>query len=294
MNKKQAAAFVVISLTGGSLWIARQMATSPEDQLQISALAYLLCALPLFAIAFLLRLPRPKLKDTGANLILGVTLIAFPYLLTQWAVSRVSPGIAAIVPAATPLVLTFLCDTSWRAKNAAIAGLAGVILMVADVVSVYAGQWTGVVALLAAVAATAGSLVFAKNRLAHIHPVFSVALQLTFAAAILEAVVLGTGKPVAPQPLHLFWIPIAGISVGSCLVYPLYFWLLQRVRPDQLASVVWAQLAASIAEGIIFVHPRISLRMAAGAIVIGGALVLMAQSEAENKLLTVGVTPRPR
>jgi drug/metabolite transporter (DMT)-like permease len=291
MNKKHTVAFVIVSLVGGSVWIARQMVTGgPPGKLRAAAIADFLCALALGLVALLLRLPKPRFNEIAANVVLGGTLLAAPFALALWASAHASAGIAAIIPAATPLVVTFLCDISWTAKNAAIAGLTGVILVVAEIVSSPAGQWSGIVVLLLAVMATAQSLVFAKRRLVHSHPVFSAALQLATAAvvlSILSVLLHGQGS----VPLQSLWVPVAWISAGSCIVYPLYFWLLQRIRPDQLASAVWAQLMVSVMEGIFLLRPQISFRIVLGSAVIGGALTFLARSESENKLLTVRVTP---
>jgi len=293
MMKKRAAAFALISLVGGSLWIVRQMVTGPGDQLRVSAAAYLLSALILSSLLLFLKIPKPERSAVASNLVLGVTLVACPLLFTMWAASHVSPGLAAIIPAATPLVVTYFCDGLWRARNAAIAGLAGVILLFADIVSFYTGQWTGVVALLVALMATAGSLVFAKKKLTQSHPIFSAAVELATAGVVLEAASILFGGQGGAL-LTSLWVPIICISAGVCVMYPLYFWLLQRIRPDQLASVVWAQLLVSIMEGVLLVRPHIPFRMILGAAVIGGALAFLGQAEPENKLLTVRVTPRPR
>jgi drug/metabolite transporter (DMT)-like permease len=291
MNRKHTAVFTIIGLVGGSLWIARQMVTGLDAQLQVSALAYFLAAIGLGALALLLRISRPGLKETSANVVLGVTLVAGPYLLSLWATPRASPGLAAVIAAATPLVVTFLWDVPWSAKNAAIAGLAGVILVVADIVSASGSQWKGAIVLLSALAATAGSLVFAKKHLSRSHPVFSASVQLATSACILAAAHTVLYGKTGMWRLDSLWLPILCISAGGCIVYPLYFWLLQQIRPDQLSSVVWAQLIVSVAEGVFLLRPQIPFRMVLGAAVIGGALVFMARSEFENKLLTVRVTP---
>jgi drug/metabolite transporter (DMT)-like permease len=291
MNRKHTTAFTIISLIGGSLWIARQMVAGMNDQLWVSELAYFLSALALGALAILLRISKPKIKETGANVVVGVTLVACPYLLSLWGATRASPGLAAMIVAATPLVVAFLWDVSWTAKNAAIAGLAGVILVVADIISTSGSQWKGAIALLGALVATAGSLVFAKKHLRHSHPVFSASVQLATAACILAAVRMGIYGRASMESLDSAWLAVLCISAGSCIVYPFYFWLLQQIRPDQLASVVWAQLIVSVVEGIFLLRPQIPFRMVLGAAVIGGALVFMARSESENKLLTVRVTP---
>jgi drug/metabolite transporter (DMT)-like permease len=294
MKVRRITAFAIISLIWGSGWLVQQLLPALEDQLRFSALVYGLCAVLLGGIGALLRLPLPGIKESGYSAALGVTLVALPYLLTFWAAPRVSSGLAIVIFSITPLVTTFFLDAPWPARNSAIAGVSGIVLVAADTVSASGAQIGGALALLIGVAATAGSLVFAGKYLLKSHPVFTASIQLAVAAAILKlASIAGPWRAVS-APGNFPWMLIVCACAANSIAYALYYWLLQRIRPDQLASIVWLQFLVFVAEGAFLLRPHIQLRMLTGVAVVIAALVAMARSESKNKLLTLGVTLRPR
>jgi len=294
MNLKRTAAFVTIGLIWGSAWLVQQTLQTPGDQLQFSALSYGFSAVVLGIIGLIFRLPRPRIKECGYCVILGVTLVSLPYLLSLYASPHVSSSLAIIVLSLTPLVATFLLDAPWSARNAAIAGTAGVVLVVADTASTSSRQLGGVGLLLIGVAAVAISLVLAKKYLSQIHPVFMSSMLLAVAAIILGLTGIFESGRTATAFQTVPWMQLAWVCAGNSIAYVLYFWLLKRIRPDQLASIIWLQFLVSLAEGALLFHPRIQLQMLAGILVVAGGLIALARSKTENKMLTVGVTLRPR
>lgn len=298
MNLKRITAFLTISLIWGSGWLVQQILPTPEDQLRFSALVYGLSAVLLGVIGASLRLPFPKIKECGYNAILGVTLVSLPYLLSFWAAAHVSSGVAFIVISITPLVATFLLDAPWSARNAAIAGVAGIVLVVADTTSTSSTQLGGILILFVGAVAVAGSLVFASKHLLQSHPIFMASIQLAVAAAITAIVprIVDFSGPGQIATVHgnLPWMPVVYVCAGNSLAYALYYWLLRQIRPDQLASIVWLQFLVSTAEGAFLLRAHFQLQMLAGILVVAGSLVALARSKTENKMLTVGVTLRPR
>src|SRR6202012_6092411 len=296
MNPKRIAAFLTISLIWGSMWIIQQQLPDPSTQLRFTAIILALCAIALAVIAACFRLPFPAKKELATIATLGITLSALPYLLTAWASPHLSSGLAAIVVATTPLVIGFLCDIPWSARNAAIAGLGGIVLIVADIVAPTFSVLPWALLFFYGVAATSGSLVIAKRRLAKSHPVYIAAIQLAAAAAVLALVhfVKPAHASVEIPHEHLPWMLILCAMAGNIIAYPLYFWLLQRVRPDQLASTVWAQLLVSVDESVFLLRPHVGWRIFLGAAIVIASLIALARSQSESNLVTVKVTVIPR
>jgi drug/metabolite transporter (DMT)-like permease len=294
MNLKPTVAFVAISLIWGSMWLTQQTLSGSVDPLPLWAIVYGLCAATLAVIGFVFRLPIGKECVTSA--VLGVSLIALPLLFTIWSANQLSFGLVAILVATTPLVTGFLCDGSWSARNAAIAGLGGIVLVVADIVSPTFSVLPWALLVFAGVAATSGSLVIAKRRLTKSHPVYIAAIQLAVASAVLGLVYFA--KPVQSAPEipheHLPWMLILCATAGNIIAYPLYFWLLQRIGPDQLASTVWAQLLVSVGESVFLLRPHVGWRIFLGAAIVIASLITLARSQLEGNLVTVKVTPLPR
>jgi drug/metabolite transporter (DMT)-like permease len=286
MNPKRTTAFLTISLIWGSMWIVQQQLPDPSSQLTFTAITLALSAIILAIVAAVLRLPLLAKREWLASAALGITLIVLPYLLSAWASMHLSSGLSAVVAAATPLVAGFFCDTPWRARNASIAGLGGVLLVVGGTISASWNQLPWTIVLLGSTCAIAASLVFAKKRLVNCHPVYTAAVELAMAAVILGLFYLAKGKQM---PSSLPWTLVLLPAAGSAAASALYFWLLKHIRVDQLTSTIWAQLLVSVAESVLLL-PHVDWRVALGAAIIFGSLVALVLSKSDEPLLTVGVT----
>lgn len=296
MKPKHITAYAAISLIWGSLSVAQPPGLSADAQMRASALSCLLAALILALAVTLLRLKLPNPHELVSNAALGITLIAVPHLCSLWAGTQVSPGLAFILFAATPLVTSFLCDAPWSARNAGVAGIAGVTLLAADTASTSLNQWAGVLALLTGLFATAGSLVFARKRIIDTHPVIAAAIQLFTAGATLLLTVSIFSRHLSVDSSQ-WYLPLPFLftsAAAACAAYPLYYWLLRAMRPDQLSSTVWGQFIVSVIGTILIyrIHPQ--WRTVAGLLIMVAALMALTRSHDGNRLLTVRVTPLPK
>ncbi len=287
MNPKRTAAFLTISLIWGSMWIAQQQLPDPSSQLTFTAITLALSAIILAIMAAVLRLPLPAKREWIASAVLGITLIVLPYLLSAWASPHLSSGLPAALAAATPLVAGFFCDTPWRARNASIAGLGGVLLVVGGTISASWNQLPWVLVLLGSTCAIAASLVFVQKQLMSCHPIYTAAIELAVASAILGPLSFATSKPI---PSGLSWTLILLYALGSAVASALCFWLLKKIRVDQLTSIVWAQLLVAVAESILFLRPHVDWRIFLGAAIIIGSILTLYSSQSDEPVLTVGVT----
>jgi drug/metabolite transporter (DMT)-like permease len=286
MILKQAAAFITISAIWGSMWLAQQQSLDSSVQLCFAATALALSAVALAILGAVLRFSLPRKQDLLTGTVVGMTLTALPYLLTVCTATRLPSSISTVITAATPLIAGFFCDTSWRARNASIAGLAGMVLIVGGIPVPAWNQLPWVVFLLSGMCTIAASLVFAKKRLQSCHPIYIAAIELATASIILAlaALVKSPQHPSIPS-----WIPLVTITVGNALAAPLYFWLLRYRRADQLIAAVWLQLLISIAEGIWFLRPHIDWRMTIGIVIILCSLVVLQSSQNDEPVLSVRI-----
>ena len=286
MTLKQAAAFFAISLIWGSTWLIQEQLPDPSAYLPFTTLALASGGISLAIVAAALRLPLPRKQEWIASAVLGVTLTALPYLLTTWISTHLSSGTGAVIAAATPLIAGFFCDTSWRARNASIAGLAGVLLIVANLVSSSWNQLPWAVILLCGTCAIAASLIFGKTRLVNCHPVYTAAIELVAASLVLG--LASSRKNFLPAALP--WMPLLIMAAGNAIAAALYFWLLKRRRVDQLTSTIWLQVVISVTESIWLLRPHIDWRIATGALMVIGSLFILHSSQDEETVLTVRAT----
>jgi drug/metabolite transporter (DMT)-like permease len=137
--------------------------------------------------------------------------------------------------------------------------------------------------------------VYAKKHLLRTHAITAAAIQLGVAAVALELAAIISMPRQAFSLGNLPWMPLVYSCAGGCIAYPLYYWLLKQIRPDQLASVVWGQFFVSFLESVVLLRlSHIPWRFAAGMVIVVASLVVLARSGPENKMLTVRVTPLPR
>jgi drug/metabolite transporter (DMT)-like permease len=284
MNPKRTAAFLAISLIWGSMWIVQQQLPDPSSQLTFTAITLALSAILLAIMAAVLHLPLPAKKEWIASVALGITLIVLPYLLSAWASPHLSSGIPPVVAAATPLVAGFFCDTPWRARNASIAGLGGVLLVVGGTISASWNQLPWVLVLLASTCAIAASLVFVQKQLMNCHPVCAAAIELAVASAVLGPLSFAMSTSM---PSGLPWTLILISVLGSAVASVLYFWLLKKIRVDQLTSIVWAQLLVAVAESIFLLRPHLDWQILLGEIIIIGSSLALHSSQTDEPVLTV-------
>jgi drug/metabolite transporter (DMT)-like permease len=123
--------------------------------------------------------------------------------------------------------------------------------------------------------------------LAKCHPIYTAAIELAVAAAILGLLNFAKGKPMPSGPS---WTLFLSAAVGNAAASALYFWLLKHIRVDQLASTVWVQLLVSIAESILLLRPNVDWRTLLGAAIIIGSILALARAKSDDQMLTVGVT----
>ncbi len=287
MNPKRTAAFLTISIIWGSTWIAQQQLPDPSSQLTFTAITLALSAIILAVTAAILRLPLPAKREWIASSTLGITLIVLPYLLSAWAAPHLSSGLPAVVAAATPLVAGFFFDTPGRARNASIAGLGGVLLVVGGTISASWNQLPWVLVLLGSTCAIAASLVFLKKRLMSCHPIYTAAIELAVASAVLGPLSFARSTSM---PVALSWTLVLLSVLGSAVASALYFWVLKKIRVDQLTSIVWAQILVAVAESILFLRPHVDWHIFLGVAIIIGSILALRSSQSDEQVLTVGVT----
>src|SRR5262245_8651216 len=150
----------------------------------------------------------------------------------------------------------------------------------------------GGAAILAAVSSSAWSVVYAKHRLQRLDPVVVTGLQLLFGS-----VVLLWGTWALESRRHAQWTEPALIAfafltvVGSCFAFVVYYWLLKRMQPYQLATTALVVPIIAVLAGALLAHELVPLRALIVVMVVLAAVgwVLRAESRAgqEGEFITL-------
>jgi drug/metabolite transporter (DMT)-like permease len=146
--------------------------------------------------------------------------------------------------------------------------------------------WGGA-GVLAAMMLSAWSVVYAKDRLQSVDSVIGTGAQLLFAS-----VALLWGAWALEGHRHARWTPAAISALafltifGSCVAFVIYYWLLKRMQPYQLATTSLIVPLIAVLEGALFAREPVPFVMivAMAVVLISVGSVLRAEAGAEREV----------
>jgi len=247
-------------LLWSSAFIATKVGVTHSPPLTLLAARFLVAAALLALLARARGLAPPHGCRDWARLALFGLLNSGLYLgLSYEALRHLSAGMATIIAATNPLLLTLLAPrllgerlTRWRLLGLAL-GFGGVIFVVGARLDVRGGADTpaGIALASAGVVCLVGATLLYKWRPPREHPLVVNAVQLAAAGLVLAlpaALVEHPGRVRVDAPLAWSFVYlVVVISIGASL---LWFWLLERGE-------------ASVASAYYFLTPIFGLGLAA-------------------------------
>jgi drug/metabolite transporter (DMT)-like permease len=282
-------AYVCLCLIWGSTWLAIRVVVRDVPPLKAAAVRFLIAAAFIFG-SILVRKPRwPKgPPEWNALLVLSVTVMALPYGLLFWAEQYVTSGMTAVLYSAMPLVVALLTPVMMRRTVPRQAVFAMLVAFFGLMLLFYSGPSTNPKALLGgagvlvAVAASSWSIIYAKKRLHDVDSVVATGLQLFFGSIVLfwGTWALESHRPVVWSRQALVGIIFLAVF-GSAGAFAVYYWLLKRLQPYQIATTSLVTPIIAVLEGALFLQERVpGMMIAAMAVVLGSVgWVLRAQAE---------------
>ncbi len=264
----------------GVLWGSAWMLTPslPEPAMLAGAARFATAAALLAVAAFgVMRARRnarqaERLFPMRASIVLGFTLVGFPFALAVWAKDLVSAGMVPVFFAAMPLLTVLLGEKTGEASAIippVVAGMGGVAFLVAQGIEFSVRQLGGVLLLGAAVGLGAWSLNYAKKNIQPGNIFSSSAIQCAVASALL-LILSGTGG--VKSLIHWRGASMASLAVlaatDGAIALPLLFWLLSRIKAWQVASLQWMATLVAVAEAGVLSGGRPTVLMELGAAVV--------------------------
>lgn len=208
----------------------------------------------------------------------------FPFLFVLYGQKSTASGLAAVLGATTPLFLIILAHYFTQDERimprklvGVIIGLIGVAIVVGS--SVFAG-WTqsleGKLALVFAAFLYAVGAIYSK-RLAKYPPVVISTLQMTSGAILIVPTLLIIDRPweIARPSTFAIGSLVATAIFSSALASYTYFRVFNRAGAVNAMLVTLLVPVTPLIIGAIAFGERLLLREAIGALVIGGALVIV-------------------
>ena len=212
--------FATAVTIGGANFLAVRFSNRDLEPFWGAGLRFTLAATLFVIIALVLRLPWPRGRQLGLNMVYGLFSFALFYALMYWALLQVTAGVATVVLAIVPLVTSLLAAMQ-RLERLSIRALIGSLLALAGIV------WTAlapgevvlpITALLAMVAAAVcvGQGVIVSKKLSGNHPAMTNAVALSTGSLALLAFSAFSGEVwVLPSQPEAVWSLVYLVTIGS-------------------------------------------------------------------------------
>lgn len=299
LARKHYVAYIVLCLIWGSTWGAIRLLVRDVPPMRAAALRFLLSAIILFGIALGLRrkliITPPQWR---ALTILGLAMMAVPYGLLFWAESRISSSMTAVLFSSDPLFVSLFTPLMThsrvprRAVFAMLLGLGGICALFYDGLAGSEYFLLGGAAVMAAVVISAWASVFAKRELTEVNPVAGTGIQFAVSAMVLFAAssMLERGHRSdwsQPSLLALAFL----VFFGSVLAFSLYYWLLARMHPYQLATITLVTPVIAITEGALLLREPVPLLMIGAAALVLASVAVVLRAEDDGSL-SLELNPR--
>lgn len=298
MKTKDWLAFIVLGLIWGSSFLWIKIAVSEIGPVLLVALRLFF---GIFALLVVMAFTRPAwprgLKVWLSLTFLGLINNALPYVLISWGEQYIDSGVAAILNSTTPLFTMliahiFLADDRMSAGRflGLLMGFAGILVLFSrDLLTGFQGSLLGKLAVLVASLSYAFASVYARQTTKGYSPAILAAVPLIGADLLLWAavpVVEGVGG--FPR-LSITWLAVIWLGVmGVAAAFLLYFYLLHSVGPTRTVLVTYVFPLVGIILGVVFLNELLDWRLALGAALIIGSIVLVNRTKKETPLPSHG------
>jgi drug/metabolite transporter (DMT)-like permease len=290
------AALLLVGAIWGSEWLVTRGLDSPPLAAMALRYAIAACLLGLIALVRGIRLPGPRSAVVSA--VTGISFLAAPALLIGWASGRLSPGLLVVILSMTPLLAALM---ERRASGGLLApligGVAGTALLASQGLSFALTQWAGAIAMLAAAAMIAASIVWTKRELAEAPVILSAAIQLASSAMVVALwSIIAEGRSGLAVNWSLLRAEALLAIAGSAIALPLYYWALRELESFEMTAAQWTVTVAGVGEGLLLVREAPGWRLMVGAAILfvslGALLGTRSGREEPVTLALTGVSPR--
>ncbi|QCP14652.1 DMT family transporter [Pseudoduganella umbonata] len=285
MQRAEAGQLVLVAAIWGASYLFIRIAAPAFGPVAMAGARALLAALMMLPLLLWRGLGGTALRHWKGIALVGVTNVAVPFLLFNFAALAIPAGLSAILSSTTPLFAA-LIGAIWLGEGLTVqrmvglaTGFAGVVLLVVDKVQFGQGPlWQTLAATFACLAATmlygfTGN--FTRRHMAHVPPV-AVAAGSQVAAAALLALPMAASWPNTLPPAHAWTALLALCALCTTFAYVLFYGLIARLGASRAMSALFLIPAFGVLWGGLFLGEPFTLRMAAccGVILSGCALTM--------------------
>lgn len=251
------------------------------------ALRFGVATLVLLVAARLMRVPLGRVPHEKLLwLVNGLLFFSVSFGVVYWAEQYVPSGLAAVLFALFPLLVTLLAHLVLpgerlrpRASLGVVLGFLGIAVIFSEDFRRLGGEHVAFAAsvLLLSPFVSAVSSVAVKRFGAGVHPISLAVAPMGICTIVMTvlALLFERDRPVAWTAATVGAVLYLAIA-GSCVTFTLYYWLLRHVRASRVALLAYATPVVAVVTGVVFLHEPLTARIAVGALLVVGGVALAA------------------
>ena len=289
MKKQLHAAYIALALVSflwGTTYIASRIGAQHMPGLFVAGLRQFTAGFIMVSFFLLRGYKLPDLASLKAISIQGIFLLCFANGMLTWSLEYISGGLAAIIAALVPLMITLF--SVWLLKHARLTrwmivglfiGFGGVTIIFYDYLNQFGKSsfaFGVILALLSTVSWAFGSVYSSKKKLP-VDILFNVGLQMLIAGFVILTVCLISGKYV--NLLHTgteSWYALLYLVLfGSLIAYSAYVFAISKLPPALVSVYAYINPIVAVALGWILLHERMNASMFVGTLVTLGGVYLV-------------------
>ena len=242
-----------------------------------------------------------ELRSTGwGAFILGISNMAFPFVLIAWGEKHIDSGVAAIANATVPLFVALLAirfNPSERVRGLRLVGVFLGLVGVGVLTGLHPeGGWWGVAGTLAVVVASlsyASANLFTQHRFPQTSPLVITTASCLAAALVLLPFALLQLPDHMPSWKALGSVAALGIA-GTALALLFFYAMLNRYGASRASLVTYLLPPFALVYGVIFLDEQLALNALLGlALILAGVALGSGFLQLARRRAAAPATPRP-
>jgi drug/metabolite transporter (DMT)-like permease len=242
-----------------------------------------------------------ELKATGwGAVILGISNMAFPFVLIAWGEKHIDSGVAAIANATVPLFVALLAirfNPSERVRGLRLVGVFLGLVGVGVLTGLHPeGGWWGVAGTLAVVVASlsyASANLFTQHRFPQTSPLVITTASCLAASLVLLPFALVQLPDEMPSWKALASVAALGIA-GTALALLFFYAMLNRYGASRASLVTYLLPPFALVYGVIFLDEQLTLNALLGlALILAGVALGSGFLQLARRRAAAPATPRP-
>jgi drug/metabolite transporter (DMT)-like permease len=274
----------VLSVLWGGSFFFNGVALRELPPLTLVFLRVALAAMILLPVLLTYRIGLPATSAAWRPyFVIALLNNVLPFSLIVTGQTYIPSGLASILNATTPLFTVVVMAAAGDEKLlkrrvlGVLTGLAGVIILRGQDLGLATGEGAGILLCLAAAISYGLAALYARRKLSDSPPLATATFQLLASSLMMAVIAAVVERPwQRPMPGVTTWLAMTGLAaLSTALAYIVFFQILRRSGSSNVMLVTLLIPVTAVLLGYLVLGEQISPREIIGALVIGGALLLI-------------------